>query len=89
MRKPIPRLKCRGPIEAKCARETEKVPGVLSGAYGNIKETVWENASEKGPFVATTFSQPMKVHILAKGQVFRRGSGRARIEAVRREVVLS
>jgi hypothetical protein len=27
---------------------------------GNIKATIWENASEKGPFFATTFSRPFK-----------------------------
>jgi hypothetical protein len=29
---------------------------------GNIKATIWENASEKGPFFATTFSRPFKDH---------------------------
>jgi hypothetical protein len=28
--------------------------------YGNIKATIWQNASEKGPFFATTFSRPFK-----------------------------
>ena len=28
--------------------------------YGNIKATIWENTSEKGPFFATTFSRPFK-----------------------------
>jgi hypothetical protein len=27
---------------------------------GNIKATIWQNASEKGPFFATTFSRPFK-----------------------------
>jgi hypothetical protein len=27
---------------------------------GNIKATIWENVSEKGPFFATTFSWPFK-----------------------------
>ena len=27
---------------------------------GNIKATIWENTSEKGPFFATTFSRPFK-----------------------------
>lgn len=27
---------------------------------GNIKATIWENVSEKGPFFATTFSRPFK-----------------------------
>ena len=27
---------------------------------GNIKATIWENTSEKGPFFATTFSSPFK-----------------------------
>ena len=27
---------------------------------GNIKATVWENVSEKGPFFSTTFSRPFK-----------------------------
>ena len=27
---------------------------------GNIKATIWENTSEKGPFLATTFSRPFK-----------------------------
>ena len=27
---------------------------------GNIKDTIWENVSEKGPFFATTFSRPFK-----------------------------
>ena len=27
---------------------------------GNIKATIWENPSEKGPFFATTFSRPFK-----------------------------
>lgn len=27
---------------------------------GNIKATIWQNVSEKGPFVATTFSRPFK-----------------------------
>ncbi len=25
---------------------------------GNIKATVWQNVSEKGPFFSTTFSRP-------------------------------
>src|SRR5688572_5070286 len=29
---------------------------------GNIKATIWQNASEKGPFFATTFSRPFKDH---------------------------
>ena len=28
--------------------------------FGNIKATIWENTSEKGPFYATTFSRPFK-----------------------------
>jgi len=27
---------------------------------GNIKATIWQNVSEKGPFFATTFSHPLK-----------------------------
>jgi hypothetical protein len=27
---------------------------------GNIKATIWQNASDKGPFFATTFSRPFK-----------------------------
>lgn len=27
---------------------------------GNIKATIWQNASEKGPFFATTFSRSFK-----------------------------
>jgi hypothetical protein len=27
---------------------------------GNIKATIWQNVSEKGPFSATTFSRPFK-----------------------------
>ena len=27
---------------------------------GNIKATIWENSSEKGPFFATTFSRSFK-----------------------------
>ena len=27
---------------------------------GNIKATIWENDSEKGPFFATTFTRPFK-----------------------------
>jgi hypothetical protein len=27
---------------------------------GNINATIWQNASEKGPFFATTFSRPFK-----------------------------
>jgi len=27
---------------------------------GNIKATIWQNVSEKGPFFATTFSRPFK-----------------------------
>ena len=27
---------------------------------GNIKATIWQNISEKGPFFATTFSCPFK-----------------------------
>jgi hypothetical protein len=27
---------------------------------GNIKATIWQNASEKGPFFATTFSRAFK-----------------------------
>jgi hypothetical protein len=27
---------------------------------GNIKATIWQNASEKGPFFVTTFSRPFK-----------------------------
>jgi hypothetical protein len=29
---------------------------------GNIKATIWQNAGEKGPFFATTFSRPFKDH---------------------------
>ncbi len=28
--------------------------------YGNIKATIWQNVSEKGPFFATTLSRPFK-----------------------------
>ena len=27
---------------------------------GNMKATIWQNVSEKGPFFATTFSRPFK-----------------------------
>lgn len=27
---------------------------------GNIKATIWQNASEKGPFFATIFSRPFR-----------------------------
>ncbi len=27
---------------------------------GNIKATIWQNVSEKGPFFAMTFSRPFK-----------------------------
>jgi hypothetical protein len=27
---------------------------------GNIKATIWQNVSEKGPFFATTFSRPFE-----------------------------
>jgi hypothetical protein len=27
---------------------------------GNIKATIWQNQSEKGPFFSTTFSRPFK-----------------------------
>ena len=27
---------------------------------GNIKATIWQNVSEKGPFFSTTFSRPLK-----------------------------
>jgi hypothetical protein len=27
---------------------------------GNIKATIWQNASDKGPFYSTTFSRPFK-----------------------------
>jgi hypothetical protein len=27
---------------------------------GNIKATIWQNASDNGPFFATTFSRPFK-----------------------------
>jgi hypothetical protein len=27
---------------------------------GNIKATIWQNTSEKGPFFAATFSRPFK-----------------------------
>ena len=27
---------------------------------GNIKATIWENTSEKGPFFSTTFSRPFQ-----------------------------
>ena len=27
---------------------------------GNIKATIWQNVSEKGPFFTTTFSRPFK-----------------------------
>jgi len=27
---------------------------------GNIKATIWQNVSDKGPFFATTFSRPYK-----------------------------
>lgn len=29
---------------------------------GNIKATIWQNVSDKGPFFATTFSRPFKDH---------------------------
>ncbi|WP_447602909.1 hypothetical protein [Nitrospira sp. Nam80] len=28
--------------------------------FGNVKATIWQNQSEKGPFFATTFSRPFK-----------------------------
>ena len=28
--------------------------------YGDIKATIWQNVSEKGPFFSTTFSRPFK-----------------------------
>jgi len=28
--------------------------------YGNIKATIWQNVSEKGPFFATSLSRPFK-----------------------------
>ena len=37
-----------------------KPPNTLR--YGNIKATIWENTSEKGPFFAATFSRPFKDH---------------------------
>ena len=27
---------------------------------GNVKATIWQNVSEKGPFFATTFTRPFK-----------------------------
>ena len=27
---------------------------------GNVKATIWQNVSEKGPFFSTTFSRPFK-----------------------------
>ena len=35
---------------------------------GNIKATIWQNVSEKGPFFATTFSRPFKDHFGARGK---------------------
>jgi len=29
---------------------------------GNIKATIWQNVSEKGPFCATTFFRPFRDH---------------------------
>ena len=29
---------------------------------GNIKATIWQNVSEKGPLFSTTFSRPFKDH---------------------------
>lgn len=29
---------------------------------GNIKATIWQNVSEKGPFFSTTLSRPFKDH---------------------------
>jgi hypothetical protein len=37
---------------------------------GNIRATIWQNVSEKGPFFATTFSRPFK----DQGGVWRSGT---------------
>ncbi len=34
---------------------------------GNIKATIWQNVSEKGPFFSTTFSRPFKNHTAPGG----------------------
>jgi hypothetical protein len=44
--------------ENKMATNNKKPTHTLR--CGNIKATIWQNVSEKGPFFATTFSRPFK-----------------------------
>jgi len=42
-----------------CCKSNNKKP-THTLHCGNITAAIWENASEKGPFFATTFSRPFK-----------------------------
>jgi hypothetical protein len=44
--------------ENKMATNNKKPAHTLR--CGNIKATIWQNVSEKGPFFAATFSRPFK-----------------------------
>jgi hypothetical protein len=43
----------------RCNAATSKKP-THTLQCGNVKATIWQNGSEKGPFFATTFSRPFK-----------------------------
>ena len=42
------------------ATNTSSKPPAATLRCGNIKATIWQNVSEKGPFLSTTFSRPFK-----------------------------
>jgi hypothetical protein len=44
------------------ATKNSSQPPTTTLRCGNIKGTIWQNVSEKGPFCATIFSRPFKVH---------------------------
>ena len=39
---------------------TNKKQPAITLRCGNIRATIWQNVSEKGPFFSTTFSRPFK-----------------------------
>ena len=39
---------------------TNKQQPEITLRCGNIRATIWQNSSEKGPFFSTTFSRPFK-----------------------------
>ena len=55
-------LLVREPLSFQTKEEQRWLPtkNQLTLRCGNIKATIWQNASAKGPFFATTFSRPFR-----------------------------